>query len=221
MQSGVPHTHGNPWVRLTTPRASTETSQPLTLPMYRYRVRRDDGVDARPADVATMGLSLCNGSRAHAGGQGRATRGHQPAAAADLCTRYGARPRPCTPLQTIALVLSGVAARRAAVACSVFSPHWLQPADWILPDVGNVIAAVLNSPTTLLECTDLHYERIFVLTVTQPAQMLATFGLLFVPCYWSDCVHHTCTCFCGGIHTNVASGGATCTRRQLQVHQEG
>jgi hypothetical protein len=74
------------------------------------------------------------------------------------------------------------------VACSVFSPHWLQPADWLLPDGVNAITAVLNSPTTLtlLQCADWRYEHIFVLTATQPAQMLATFGLLFVPCYWSE-----------------------------------
>ena len=80
--------------------------------------------------------------------------------------------------------------RFTTVVSSVFSPHWLHPTEWMLPDVFNTITAVLNSPTilTLLDCTDWRYERIFVLTVTQPAQMLATFGLLFVPCYWSDCL---------------------------------
>ena len=70
----------------------------------------------------------------------------------------------------------------------MFSPHWLQPTDWLLPDMVNAITAVLNSPTSLLllQCTGWRYERIFALVATQPAQMLATFGLLFVPCYWSD-----------------------------------
>lgn len=71
------------------------------------------------------------------------------------------------------------------VLCSVFSPHWLRPDDWLLPGVFNTVAAVLTSPSTLtlLDCAGWRYERMFVLAVTQPLQMLATFGMIFVPCY--------------------------------------
>lgn len=110
------------------------------------------------------------------------------------------------------------------MACSVFSPHWLQPADWLLPDGVNAITAVLNSPTTLtlLQCADWRYEHIFVLTATQPAQMLATFGLLFVPCYWSERLRaspESPCAECGWINTCITAQMRA--RWQLQVHEEG
>ena len=97
--------------------------------------------------------------------------------------------------------------------------------DYLLPNVVNAITAVLNSPTALplFECTGWRYERIFALTATQPAQMLATFGLLFVPCYWSDCLGANPEFLCGGTYTCIVDVGygAMRARRQLQVHQEG
>jgi hypothetical protein len=125
---------------------------------------------------------------------------------------------------------AGGVVRAPAVSCSVFSPHWLEPEDWLLPDGLNTIAAVLNSPSTLtlLDCADWRYEGLFVLAVTQPLQMLATFGLVFVPCYWCDARDPAPAraSLCGGACTVLAAvgddpGPRSRVLRQLQVHKEG
>ena len=71
------------------------------------------------------------------------------------------------------------------VACAVFVPHWLPPERWLLPGSFDIVGAVFKSPSTLilLDQAGWEYERVFVLTMTQPLQMIATLGMIFVPCY--------------------------------------
>jgi hypothetical protein len=73
----------------------------------------------------------------------------------------------------------------AQVSSVVLAPMWLPPDRWLLPAYFGTVGAVFKSPSTLVmfDTSEWTYERVYVLTVTQPLQMFATFALIFAPCY--------------------------------------